>query len=121
MDIFWTKTTKNQILRIKLLPKFFFEFFLPLFDHFLRFSKFKILGFFCTFWPISKQTADFSKKGFLYDDRLLMLYVLASIVFLYHQWLGWNDEMLERFVRQGGVSTKVIAILWCKLSEMRRY
>ena len=55
------------------------------------------------FCPISKQTADFSKKGFLYDDRLLMLYVLASIVFLYHQWLRWNDEMLERFVRQGGV------------------
>ena len=64
---------------------------------------FKILSFLLTFWPISKQTADFSKKGFLYDDRLLMLYVLASIVFLYHQWLRWNDEMLERFVRQGGV------------------
>ena len=34
-----------------------------------------------------------------------MLYVLVSIVFLYHQWLRWSDEMLERFVRQGGVHT----------------
>ena len=49
MDIFGTKTTKNQNLRIKLLRKIV---------HFLRFAKFKILGFFFTFWPISKQTAD---------------------------------------------------------------
>ena len=69
----------------------------------MRFSKFKILGFFCTFWPISKQTADFSKKGFYTDDRLLMLYVLASIVFLYHQWLRWDFEMLEKTVPHGGV------------------
>ena len=103
LGIFETKTTKNKFLMVKLLPKIIFWIFLALFDHFLRFSKFKILGFFCTFCPISKQTADFSKKGFLYDDRLLMLYVLASIVFLYHQWSRWYVEMLERFVRQPGV------------------
>ena len=57
-----------------------------------------------TFWPISKQTADFQKKGFYANDQLLMLYVLASIVFLYHQWLRWDFEMLEETVRQGGVS-----------------
>ena len=33
-----------------------------------------------------------------------MLYVLASIVFLYHQWLRWDLEMLEKSVRQGGVT-----------------
>ena len=115
MDIFGTKTTKNQILRIKLLPKIIFWIFLPLFDHFLRFSKFKILGFFCTFWPISKQTADFSKKGFYNDDRLLMLYVLASIVFLYHQWLRWDFEMLDWLLHQPGVPFNAVRIL--KLQE----
>ena len=63
----------------------------------------KILSFLLTFWPISKQTADFQKKGFDANDQLLMLYVLASIVFLYHQWLRWDFEMLEETVRQGGV------------------
>ena len=33
-----------------------------------------------------------------------MLYVLASIVFLYHQWLQRDFEKLEKTVRQGGVS-----------------
>ena len=89
------------------IRKLVFEIFLPLFDHFLRFSKFKILAFFCTFWPISKQTADFSKKSFYTDDRLLMLYVLARIVFLYHQWSRWYVEMLIKSVRQLGVYTKI--------------
>ena len=37
------------------------------------------------------------------NDWLLMLYVLASIVFLYHQWLRWDLEKLEKTIRQGGV------------------
>ena len=62
MDVFGTKTSKNQILRIKLLPKLIFWIFLTLFVHFGRFSKFKIFRFFCKFQPISKQTADVQKN-----------------------------------------------------------
>ena len=37
-----------------------------------------------------------------------MLYVLASIVFLYHQWLRWDFEMLDSTVRQGGVKEALL-------------
>ena len=47
------------------------------------------------------------------NDQLLMLYVLASIVFLYHQWLRWDLEKLEKTVRQGGVhSTAEYDVIW---------
>ena len=62
MDVFGTKTSKNKVLWIKLLPKLIFLIFLTLFVHFGRFSKFKIFRFFCTFRPISKQTADVQKN-----------------------------------------------------------
>ena len=51
MGIFGTKTTKNQFLRIKLLPKLIFLIFFmnrKIFDYESSF----------TFWPISKQTAE---------------------------------------------------------------
>ena len=57
MDIFGTKTTKNQLLGVKLLPKIiFWKIFTP--------GKKKDFEPLFTFWPISKQTADFQKKGF---------------------------------------------------------
>ena len=62
MDIFGTKTTKNQLLRVKLLPKVIFWNFLPLLNHFWSLAKVKILSVFCTYWPISKQTADVQKN-----------------------------------------------------------
>ena len=62
MDVFGTKTSKNQILWIKLLPKLIFWIFFTLFVHFGRFSKFKIFRFFCKFQPISKETADVQKN-----------------------------------------------------------
>ena len=73
------------------------------FVHFWRFQNWRFWVFCWHFGQKSKQTADFQKKGFYTNDRLLMLYVLASIVFLYHQWLRWYAEMLVWFVRQGGV------------------
>ena len=68
-----------------------------------------------TFWPISKQTADFYKMSFHKNDRLLMLYVLASIVFLYHQWLRWDFEMLDWLLHQPGV------LCFVMLSESEKF
>ena len=66
MGIFkWTffgpKPLKIISLGLDYFQKLFFEIFLPLFVHFRWFTKLKILRFFWTFWPISKQTADVKK------------------------------------------------------------
>ena len=55
MNIFGTKTTKNQILRVKLLQKIIF---------WKNFTSGKNQDFesLFTFWPISKQTVDVQKK-----------------------------------------------------------
>ena len=98
MNVFGTKTSKNQILRIKLLPKIiFWKIFTP--------GKKKDFEPLFTFWSISKQTADFYRMSLHKNDRLLMLYVLASIVFLYHQWLRWDFEMLDWLLHQPGVTS----------------
>ena len=51
MDIFGSKTTKNQLLRVKLLPKIIFL-------NFFTARRKKDFDSLFTFMPISKQTAD---------------------------------------------------------------
>ena len=51
MDIFGFKTTKNQLLRVKLLPKIIFLIFFTA-------RRKKDFDSLFTFMPISKQTAD---------------------------------------------------------------
>ena len=51
MDIFGTKTAKNQILRVKVLPKIIFWIFFTA-------RRKKDFDSLFTFMPISKQTAD---------------------------------------------------------------
>ena len=60
MDIFGTKTTKNQLLRVKLLPKIIFRIFFAA-------RKKKDFESLFTFWPISKQTADELEQHFTTD------------------------------------------------------
>ena len=60
MDIFGTKTTKNQLLRVKLLPKIIFRIFFAA-------RKKKDFESLFTFRPISKQTADKLEKHFYTD------------------------------------------------------
>ena len=57
MDIFGTKTNKNQLLKVKLLPKIIFR------KNFTARKKFFFEALF-TFRPISKQTADKLEKHF---------------------------------------------------------
>ena len=60
MDIFGTKTTKNQLLRVKLLPKIIFRIFFAA-------RKKKDFESLFTFRPISKQTADELEQHFTTD------------------------------------------------------
>ena len=60
MDIFGSKTTKNQLLRVKLLPKIIFW-------NFFTARRKKDFDSLFTFMPISKQTADLLKKKFTSD------------------------------------------------------
>ena len=68
MDIFGTKTTKNQLLRVKLLPEIIFWIFLTLV---IRWKNQDFEPLF-TYWTKSKQTADksnytISKKALTID------------------------------------------------------
>ena len=57
MDIFGTKTNKNQLLKVKLLPKIIFR------KNFTAREK-KFFEALFTFRPISKQTADKLEQRF---------------------------------------------------------
>ena len=72
MDIFGTKTTKNQLLRVKLLPKIIFR-------KFFTARKKKDFESLFTFRPISKQTKKILTNFLLMTDPPIGVQVFFRI------------------------------------------